>query len=52
MQYHPFVQQALLFGRHNKIVCVIFVVDNVLQINTCNQKTKVRVGGFTEMKVY
>lgn len=42
MQYHPFVQQALLFGRHNEVVCVIFVVDDVLQINACNEKTRVR----------
>lgn len=30
MQYHPFVQQTLLFGRHDKVVRVIFVVDDVL----------------------
>lgn len=45
MQYHPFVQQALLFGRHNEVVCVIFVVDDVLQINACNEKMRVRFHG-------
>lgn len=45
MQYHPFVEQTLLFGCHNKIVCVIFVVDDILQVNTCNQKTNLSRAG-------
>ena len=34
MPYHSFFQQALFFRSHDKVVCVIFVVDNVLQVNT------------------
>lgn len=30
----PFVQQALLLCRHDKIVRVVFVVNNVLQVNS------------------
>lgn len=37
MQYHPFVQQALLLGSHNEVVCIIFVVDNVLQVDPCDR---------------
>lgn len=37
MSYHPFVQQTLLFGSHDEVVSIIFVVDNVLQINACDR---------------
>lgn len=30
----PFVKQALLLCRHHKIVGVVFVVNNVLQVNS------------------
>lgn len=29
------VQQALFLGSHDKVVCVVLVVHNVLQINAC-----------------
>lgn len=29
----PFLQQALLFGSHHKVVGVIFIVDDVFQID-------------------
>ena len=32
----PFLQQALLFGSHDKVVGVVFIVDNILQIDTWN----------------
>lgn len=30
----PFVQQTLLLCRHDKVVCVVFVVNYVLQVNS------------------
>lgn len=30
------VQQALFLGSHDKVVCFVLVVHNVLQINACN----------------
>lgn len=33
-----FVQQALLLGCHDKVVCTVLVVDNVLEINPCKEK--------------
>ena len=41
VQYHPFVQQALLLGCHNEIVRVVLVVDDVLQVNACEQEAEV-----------
>ena len=32
---HPFLQQALLFSGHDKVVRVILVVHDVLQVNAC-----------------
>lgn len=40
MPYHSFIQQALLFGSHDKVVCIIFVVDNVLQVNALWQNKR------------
>ncbi len=34
----PLLQQALLLGSHDKVVGVVFVVENILQINTWNGK--------------
>ena len=34
MQNDSFLQQALFFGSHHKVVRVILVVDNVFQVNT------------------
>lgn len=34
----PLLQQALLLGSHDKVVGVVFVVDNILKINTWNEK--------------
>lgn len=31
-----FVQQALFLGSHDKVVCVVPVVHNVLQVDPCN----------------
>lgn len=31
------VQQALFLGSHDKVMCVVLVVHNVLQINTCDK---------------
>lgn len=36
----PFLQQALLFGRHHKVVGVIFIVDDIFQIDTLKKKGK------------
>lgn len=33
----PFLQQALLFGSHDKVVGVIFIIDNILQIDACSE---------------
>lgn len=41
----PLLQQALLFGSHDKVVGVVFVVDNILQINTWNGKWRESVVG-------
>lgn len=30
------VQQALFLGSHDKVVCVVPVVHNVLQVDACN----------------
>lgn len=35
MQNDSFLQQALLFGSHHKVVSVILVVDNVFQVDAC-----------------
>lgn len=40
MPYHSFFQQALFFGSHDKVVRIIFVVDNVLQVNTLWQNKR------------
>lgn len=32
---YSFLKKAFLFSCHDKVVCVIFVVDNVFQINAC-----------------
>ncbi len=34
MQNDSFLQQALFFGSHHEVMCVILVVDNVFQVNT------------------
>lgn len=34
----PLLQQAILLGSHDKVVGVVFVVDNILQINTWMRK--------------
>lgn len=34
MQNNSFLEQALFFGSHHKVVCVILVIDNVFQVNT------------------
>lgn len=40
MQNDSFLQQALFFGSHHKVVRVILVVDDVFQVNTYKvQKT-------------
>jgi hypothetical protein len=31
---HPLVNQALFLGSHYKVVCLILVVNNVLQVNS------------------
>lgn len=31
------VQQALFLGSHDKVMCVVLVINNVLQIDTCKQ---------------
>lgn len=33
MNDDSFVQKTLLFSRHDEVVCVVFVVHNVLQVN-------------------
>lgn len=33
----PFLQQALLFGSHDEVVGVIFIIDNVLQIDAWSE---------------
>lgn len=38
--YDPLLQQALLLGSHDKVVGFIFVVDDILQINTWSKKMK------------
>lgn len=30
MSYYAFIQQALFFGSHDKVVCIILIVDDVL----------------------
>jgi len=37
MNDDPLVQQALLLSRHDKVVCVVFVVNDVLKINPCER---------------
>ena len=32
---HSLLEQALFLGCHDKVVSVIFVVDNVFQVNVC-----------------
>lgn len=34
MQNDSFLQQALFFGSHHKVMCVILVVHNIFQVNT------------------
>lgn len=41
----PFLQQALLFGSHDKVVGVVFIVDDILQIDTWNGKWSESRGG-------
>lgn len=43
LEQHPEPQQALLLGCHHKVVSIILVVHDVLQINPCG--TKWRPGG-------
>ena len=31
---YTFVDQRLLFGGHNEVVCIVFVIDDVFEINT------------------
>lgn len=35
-----FIQQALFLGSHDKVVSVVPVVHNVLQINTCAERAR------------
>lgn len=36
VEHDSFVQQALFLGGHDKVVCVVPVVHNVLQVDACN----------------
>lgn len=40
IQNDSFLQQALFFGSHHKVVRVILVVDNVFQVNTYKAREK------------
>lgn len=35
-----FIQQALFLGSHDKVMSVVSVVHNVLQINTCGERAR------------
>lgn len=41
----PLFQQTLPLGSHDKVVGVVFVVDNILQINTWKERKKERPSG-------
>lgn len=43
LEQHPQPQQALLLGCHHKVVSIILVIYDVLQVNPCG--TKQRPGG-------
>lgn len=32
LQKHTLIQQAVLLGRHDEVMCVVLVVDDVLQV--------------------
>lgn len=34
LQDDTFVQQTLLLGRHHKVMCVVFIIHYVLQVDT------------------
>lgn len=34
---HTLVQQAMFLCSHDKVVCVVLVIDNVFQINACTK---------------
>lgn len=36
-QYDSFLQETLLLSRHDKVMSVILIVDDVLQVNTCER---------------
>lgn len=42
MNNDSLVQQALLLCRHDKVMCVVPVIHNVLQIDSCNKRFAVR----------
>lgn len=35
LQDDPLLEQALLLGRHDEVVSVVLVVDDVFQVDTC-----------------
>lgn len=41
----PLLQQTLPLGSHDKVVGVVFVVDNILQINTWNERGRESLSG-------
>ena len=42
MQDDSFLQEALLLGRHHKVVCVVLVVDDVFQVNPLRRNERER----------
>lgn len=37
---NAFIQQTLLLRSHDKVVCVVLVVHNILQVNPCLKKER------------